>query len=166
MIDQSIWSTLVNCWKYERFRSLADNLACFIVHSNNRSSLKVWEEWDLCKVRPDLKKSVAKHFAKLKAKNIFPLLPSTAYILDRSQSVSISKLDADIYTRERGAKSQPWESRGKELEDRQRLTVFGMTELCRSFTHKQTKPAMLSSTWFPERWQTATGCERIVLIWL
>lgn len=48
--------------------------------------------------RPDLKKAVAKHSAKLKVKNIFPLLPSTTYILDKSQSVSVSKTDADIYT--------------------------------------------------------------------
>lgn len=165
MIGQSIWSILVYCWKYERFRSLAGNLARFIVHSKNRLS-KVWEKCNLYKVRPDLKKSVAKHFAKLKAKNIFPLLPSTTYILDRSQSVSISKPDADIYTRERWAKSQRWEIRGKELEDTQRLTAFRMMGTWHSFMEKQTKTPMFFSTWFPERWQSTTRCERILSIWL
>lgn len=46
---------------------------------------------------------MAEYFAKLKAKIIFPSLPSAAYLLDRSQTVSVSKLDTYIH-RTRGAK--------------------------------------------------------------
>lgn len=99
--------------------------------------------------RPDLKKAVAKHSAKLKAKNIFPLLPSTTYILDKSQSVSISKTDADIYTSKRGTERQPCEIRGKELEDVQCLTAFRMMETWHSFVDEQIKPIIFSNP-FPK----------------
>lgn len=59
---------------------------------------------------------MAKLSAKLKAKNIFPLLPSTTYILDKSQSVSISKTDADIYTSKGGQKGSPVRSEERGLK--------------------------------------------------
>lgn len=67
--------------------------------------------------RPDLKKAVAKHCAKLKAKNIFPLLPSTTYILDKSQSGSISETDADIYTSKRETERRSEERSWKICSD-------------------------------------------------
>lgn len=98
--------------------------------------------------RTDLSKAVAKHSAKLKAKYIFPLLPSTTYILDKSQSVSISKTDADIYTSKGGTERQPCEIRGKELEDIKSPTAFRMRETRRSFVDEQTKPTMFFSNAF------------------
>lgn len=95
--------------------------------------------------RPDLKQAMAKLSAKLQAKNIFPLLPSTTYILDKSQSVSISKTDADIYTSKRGTERQPCEITGKELEDMQWLIAFRMMETCHSSVEGQTKPTMFSN---------------------
>lgn len=97
-----ISNEFLSCW---HFSSVSSGLYWFLVPFQYSSELR-----NICKMncsefgqqknlqRPDLKKTVAKHSAKLKAKNIFPLLPSTTYILDKSQSVSISKTDADIYT--------------------------------------------------------------------
>lgn len=95
--------------------------------------------------RTNLKKAVAKHSAKLKAKYVFPLLPSTTYTLDKSQSVSISKPDADIYTSKRRTERQPCEIRGKELEDMQWSAAFRIMETWHSFVDEQTNPTMSSN---------------------
>jgi len=107
---------------------------------------------------------VAKHFAQLKAKNIFPLLPSTAYVMYRSQSVSLSKLDADVYTREKGAKKssvRDWREGAGRYAEINFIQNDGDVPQLYGY---QTKTAMFSRTWYPERRQRTTRCGRILLI--
>lgn len=139
--------------------------------------MQFWTFSELCKMncsefgqqknlqRPDLKKAVAKHSAKLKAKNIFPLLPSTTYILDKSQSVSISKTDADIYTSKGGTERQPSEIRGEELEDMQCLIAFRMMETWCSFVDEQTKPTMFSNAFLKDD-KEKQGAKEFFWMWL
>lgn len=81
----------------------------FFIRGNNRSFVK-----RLRRMRSlqSMARTVAEYFAKLKAKIVFPLLLSAAYLLERSQTVSVSKLDTCIY-RTKGQKASPERLEGK-----------------------------------------------------